>query len=407
MLLFIIFGLDTNAQLDSVVNTLSDRYSKEKNASIKIPYARNVTKYNYIYLDSTLKQIYEYSNLYYYKLMDSLASDKDLIKLTSHESPIIQFYAAFALGKRDTLLLPHIIMKMLDNPVTAGCYSTDVGFNKLSATMIFSSLWERKRETGYPSDLYMDYVDAIYLLHKNALEGDIGVQLVNLRSEALKPTIEILAFEKKNLSAINYIFKWYKAEFYTQLNNVYLEILDSNFVYYYISATKSIIEDLIELNDKKTLQKLGGWLKNNRDKWNGIIGIDKILDKSFEIRDSIKWGQDRYPYSIEEIEFLLGDWSLISGWKIEKYLDVLSDTIVLERVSIKTAKYTKINVGDGTYSSDIIFWTKNNKGKLDKMISCPVIDTKNNRISFGSIDWNWYKIKAVGNKLIIIKEKNN
>lgn len=397
------FELSSFAQLDSIVNILSERYSNDKSGTIKIPYEKDFNINGNTYWDSISTINYINSYIYYYDLIDSLASDEELIKLTNHQSPIVQFYSAFALGKRDTLLLPMVLEKMLDNPVSAGATSTDVVTDRLSASMIFSSLWERKRATGYPSNIYMDSLYSIYLLHENTPKMDIGVHLVYFRSEALKPTIAILAFERKNMSAIRYINKWYKGEYYIQLNKVYLEVLDSNIVEYWMPATKSIIEDLIDLKDKETLRDLGGWLKNNREKWVGIKGIDAILDKSWEIRDSIKWGQERYPYLSGEIDFILGDWNVISGWKIEKYSDLRNDTIILERPNNKNLKCLKVKVDKGG-SSAITFWAESDNNDMSNMVSCPVIDTKNNRISFGSLAWNWYNIIIEDDKLIFIKE---
>lgn len=395
------FELSAFSQLDSVVNILSDSYSKDSYSFIKIPTKKNYVITGNTYWDSIYIMKYKGSVLYYYNLLDSFATNEDLIKLTSHKSPIIQFYSAFALGKRDTILLPIILEKMLDNPIYAACSSTDVVFDRLSASMIFTSLWQRKRATGYPSDIYMDKLDSIYLLHKNTPEIDIGMQLGHLRSNALKPTIEILAFERKNMSAIRYMNEWYKGEYYTQLNKVYLELLDSNIVEYSRPATKKIITNLIDLGDKETLRKLGGWLKNNKEKWIGIKGIDEILDKSWEIKDSIKWGHQRYPFTNNDIKFLLGEWAIISGMNINNI--ATSDTVILERKEKQKGQYQKIGFD---LSSEILFshYYENINDKKVKMVGNPKFDAINKRISFSSLDWDWYKIYFEENRLVLIRE---
>lgn len=400
---FLLFELSSTAQLDSIVNYYANRYSESSHRFVEIPNEKGITITDDFRRDSLLWARYLNSDNYFYHLIDSIATEEELIKLTSHESPIVQFYSAYALGKRDTLILPDILKKMLDSPLSEGCTSTDVIINRPSASMIFTSLWRRKRETGLPSDIYMDKLDSIYLLHPNTPYLEKGMRLTRLRSDILKPTIETLAFEQRNMSAIRYMNKWYKGEYYKELNKVYLEALDSNIVEFSMPVTKEIIKNLIELNEKKTLRELGGWLKHNRTKWVGLKGIDEILDKSWEIKDSIKWGQERYPYISEDLEFILGNWVVISGWTIQGYKELRDEKIVFERPKKNNSEYLKINVDQGG-SSAITFWGERNKEGNRAMISCPVVDVTNKRISFGSLEWNWYDIVIADDKLILTKE---
>ncbi len=399
LILFSISGSNSYAQLDSAVKYLSDRYSKYQ-YFIKIPGEKNFIKTGNLRKDSVSFEYYKKTDIYYYDLIDSFASNEDLIKLTGQKSPIIQCYAAYALGKRDTLLLPEVLKKMMDDPVYAVCSNTDFAFERVSASMIFTSLSQRKRLTGYPTDDFMDSMYSIFLLHKNTPGDEIGMALVYHASEKLKPTIEKLAFERKNIDAMRYMNKWHKSEYYTLLNKNYLELLDSNIVQYSIPVNEEIIRNLIDLRDKETLRKLGIWLKNTRDKWVGIYGIDNLLDNCWEILDSVKRGQERYPFSDHDIKFLLGEWIIISGMDINDL--ATKDTIVLERKMNQKGEYQKLKY-DVSVNSLYSYYYESTNVKKVKMVGTPIYDTMKNRICLRQ--WDWYKIIIEKDKLTLIREK--
>ena len=409
--LYMIFGLQllisisSIAQIDSLI-----QYVQDDEYIISIETQKEYFRYwrNRSVSDSMKLEIYHKTPHYFYSLLDSIATDEKLFELTTHKSPIVQAYAAEAIAHRDTLLLPLVIKNMMDNYSEVAVKKIDIVISWPTAERIFSGLEDRRRLTGLPTQSFIDKLDSIYISHRNLPSFYIGIELCKLKSKSLNPVIEKVAIERKDIYAINYLYKWFKGDYYDLLNNLYLDILDSCTTAYNTPNIKDVIKKLIGLNDKETLKKLGEWLNNNRKKWVGIKGIDKILDNSYIIGNSLRVNNSRYPYDSVDVGFLIGDWFIISELEyniLSPYYE--SDTIVLKRSiskkEIRKHQYQKIrfNYKYHVLSSD---YYQNVSDNRPKFAGLTVFDASNTRLCFNSSDWKWYSIIIKEDELILIKE---
>lgn len=393
------------AQIDSLI-----KYVQDDEYVVSIKTEKEYFRYIGLnpYVDSVMiLEWFHKSPHYFFKLLDSIASDDKLIELTTHESPIVQAYAAEVIANRDTLLLPLVIENMLDNYSRVKVLSGCVVLSRTTASQVYSGLRSRRHKTGLPTQSFIDKLDSIYLSHSNTPSLDIGLKLNDLRSKSLNPVIEKVVLERKDVYATDYLYKWYKGEYYDILNDTYLDILDSCTNEWFTPNVKDVITKLIELDDKETLIKLGSWLNNNREKWVGIKNIDNTLDRSYLIRDCIGWNSDRYPFDSVDVNFLLGDWVIISGLDNYSISTYYGDTIILKKSvtkkEIRKHHYQKIGFElepNGLFSHyyESVFDNE------VKMVGSPTFDSIITRISFRSTSWIWYKIIKEEDKLILIRE---
>ena len=149
-----------------------------------------------------------------FELLKSKATIKQLIDLTNHKNKVVACYASWGLIDKGYAHLDQLLNKFLENDHNVSTFSGCLKGSDPISSEFYHRYWNKLRlesnneEKALQNDQQLLKMDSLILFKKGVYYLILDRALHNRKySDNYLSQIQLLAFEKKNLNAIEYIYK--------------------------------------------------------------------------------------------------------------------------------------------------------------------------------------------------------
>ncbi len=175
--------------------------------------------------------------------LSKIASISELIDLTNHKNKTVACYAGWALVKINYTKLPDILIKFLNTDYSiqrfSGCVQRE---SHLSSEFYGKYYWSVRSKKA--TDLTLKKMDSILIHHKKSKFSALSQALKNrVYPNSFNVHIADMAFTKDYYFALDYLYKWYRADYSDKLLTTMTDkFIKRNYSLFY--GTKDYFEDV-------------------------------------------------------------------------------------------------------------------------------------------------------------------
>jgi hypothetical protein len=218
-----------------------------------------------------------------FKLLKKIATINELVNLTENKNKIIACYAGWAL--LDTLypniktIMRNFISDDKQLTLVGGC---EVMTQNLSE-LLYYRYWNNVDIIKRPDDKLLLVLDSVIIYNENSSWELLNRALENrIYQEPFKTQISKLAFEKNKRLALQYLCKWYRAEYSNKIKIALVEYLvNTEFKYREIDVYYEIVDELLKFNDPEIRKGIIKKLKRDRYWENDKERFKYLLTKNY------------------------------------------------------------------------------------------------------------------------------
>ncbi len=150
-----------------------------------------------------------------FELLKSKATIKELVDLTNHKNKVVACYAGWGLIDKEYGHLDQLLNKFLKNDHKVSTFSGCLKGSDPISSEFYHRYWNKLRlessneEKAFQNDEQLLKMDSLILFKKNVYWLILDRALHNRKyPDFYLSQIKLLAFKKKNLNAIEYIYKY-------------------------------------------------------------------------------------------------------------------------------------------------------------------------------------------------------
>ncbi|MDR6238775.1 hypothetical protein [Aureibacter tunicatorum] len=221
-----------------------------------------------------------------FELLKSKATVKELIDLTNHKNKVVACYASWGLIDKEYEHLDQILNKFLDNDHNVSTFSGCLKGSDPISSEFYNRYWNKLRlesndeEKTLQNDEQLLKIDSLILFKKNVYWLILDRALHNRKyPDNYLNQIKLLAFEKKNLDALEYIYKYDLEGNEKSIQNALTKYLDRKKIW--PSEYEVIFDILLSFKDEDLTQVVLNELKeiDKNNTYPSSSNYDAILKK--------------------------------------------------------------------------------------------------------------------------------